>query len=343
MNVTYPVVDDEILDFCRDKRAVLLVEEGQPDYIEQNLNAILRRNGVDTALHGKGMLPVAGEYTSAAVTTGIAEFLRLVLPDAIQHEPALLRDRSDPASPFAPRVAAEVVQARRPGLCTGCPERPIFSGMKLAERETGEHHVSADIGCHLFAINAPFELGATTMGYGLGSAGAAALSAPGRRAAHGRVHGRRRLLAQRPDQRRRQRRVQQVRPAARGRRQRLRRRDRRPGPPLLPGRQPDALDPAPDREGGPRRRRRVGEDDRRHLRRRPRSATRSSRRSRPRRPGPKVSSCRASASSTASAGSSRRCARRSRRASASPASASASTPRRAPATTPASASPAARR
>jgi indolepyruvate ferredoxin oxidoreductase alpha subunit len=179
MNVTYPVVDDEILEFCSGKRAVLLVEEGQPDYIEQNLNTILRRNGVDTALHGKDMLPVAGEYSSAAVTGGIAEFLRAVLPEAIEHEPALLRDRDDAASPFAPRVAAEVVQARPPGLCTGCPERPIFSGMKLAERETGEHHVSADIGCHLFAINAPFELGATTMGYGLGSAGAAALSAPG--------------------------------------------------------------------------------------------------------------------------------------------------------------------
>src|SRR5262249_46354900 len=39
--------------------------------------------------------------------------------------------------------------------------------------------VSADIGCHLFSINAPFHLGATTMGYGLGSASGAALSAPG--------------------------------------------------------------------------------------------------------------------------------------------------------------------
>ena len=103
MNVTYPLVDDEILEFCRDKRAVLLVEEGQPDYIEQNLNAILRRGGVDIALHGKGMLPVAGEYTSAAVTRGVAEFLRTVLPEAIEHEPSLLRDRDDPASPFAPR------------------------------------------------------------------------------------------------------------------------------------------------------------------------------------------------------------------------------------------------
>ena len=178
MNVTYPVVDGEIVEFCRDKRAVLLVEEGQPDYLEQNLNAILRRNAIDTALHGKDMLPVAGEYASAVVTRGVAEFLGRYRPDAIEHVPSLLRERDDVDSPFAPRVAPEVVKPRLPGLCTGCPERPIFSGMKLAERETGEHHVSADIGCHLFAINAPFDIGATTMGYGLGSAGAAALSAP---------------------------------------------------------------------------------------------------------------------------------------------------------------------
>jgi indolepyruvate ferredoxin oxidoreductase alpha subunit len=68
------------------------------------------------------------------------------------------------------------MRQRPPGLCTGCPERPIFSALKLAERETGQHHISADIGCHLFAINEPFNLGATTMGYGLGSAGAAALN-----------------------------------------------------------------------------------------------------------------------------------------------------------------------
>jgi indolepyruvate ferredoxin oxidoreductase, alpha subunit len=176
MNVTYPVVDDEILDFCADKRAVLLVEEGQPDYIEQNLNAILRRAGSPVDLHGKGMLPVAGEYTSAAVTRGLANFLRQYQPDLITREPALLLEDSDPASPFASPVDAEAVLPRPPGLCTGCPERPIFSGLKLAERETGAHHVSADIGCHLFAINAPFDLGATTMGYGLGSAGAAALN-----------------------------------------------------------------------------------------------------------------------------------------------------------------------
>lgn len=55
--------------------------------------------------------------------------------------------------------------------------------MKLVERELGPHHVSADIGCHLFSILPPFNLGNTTMGYGLGAAGAAALNAPaGKRA-----------------------------------------------------------------------------------------------------------------------------------------------------------------
>jgi indolepyruvate ferredoxin oxidoreductase, alpha subunit len=176
MNVAYPVVDDEVIEFCQGKRAVLLLEEGQPDYIEQNLNAILRRADVPTALHGKDMLAVAGEYTSTVVTRGVNEFLQRYLPDVVTHQPALLRDPDDPASPTAPRVASDVVQPRPPGLCTGCPERPIFSGLKLAERETGKHHVSADIGCHLFAVNAPFDLGATTMGYGLGSAGASALN-----------------------------------------------------------------------------------------------------------------------------------------------------------------------
>jgi len=176
MNVTYPVVDDEIVDFCQGKRAVLLIEEGQPDYIEQNLHAILRRRGLDTALHGKDMLPMAGEYTTAAVTRGLTTFLDRYRPDLVGARPSLLLPAGDPASPFATRVDGRAIQARPPGLCTGCPERPIFAALKLAERQTGQHHVSADIGCHLFSINAPFDLGATTMGYGLGSAAAAALN-----------------------------------------------------------------------------------------------------------------------------------------------------------------------
>jgi len=48
--------------------------------------------------------------------------------------------------------------------------------MKLVEKELGPHHVSADIGCHLFSILPPFNIGATTMGYGLGPAAASAFN-----------------------------------------------------------------------------------------------------------------------------------------------------------------------
>jgi indolepyruvate ferredoxin oxidoreductase alpha subunit len=40
----------------------------------------------------------------------------------------------------------------------------------------GPHHVAADIGCHLFSILPPFNIGTTTMGYGLGPASAAAFN-----------------------------------------------------------------------------------------------------------------------------------------------------------------------
>src|SRR5262249_13883437 len=51
MNVTYPLIDDELVAFCRAKRAVLMIEEGQPDYIEQALHKILRKADVATNIH----------------------------------------------------------------------------------------------------------------------------------------------------------------------------------------------------------------------------------------------------------------------------------------------------
>ena len=67
---------------------------------------------------------------------------------------------------------------RPAGFCTGCPERPIFSALTLAQETLGQHHISCDIGCHLFSILPPFNLGATTMGYGLGASSAAAFNVP---------------------------------------------------------------------------------------------------------------------------------------------------------------------
>jgi indolepyruvate ferredoxin oxidoreductase alpha subunit len=176
LNVTYPLVDDEMKRFCIGKRAVLVIEEGQPDFIEQNLHSILRKADIQTKVYGKGMLPMAGEYTAAAVIRGVLKFVEQYAPQLIDrdHLPAVVRP---PAATPLPVLGLDgQVHPRPPSFCTGCPERPIFTAMKLVERELGPHHVSCDIGCHLFSTLPPFNIGATTMGYGLGWASAAALN-----------------------------------------------------------------------------------------------------------------------------------------------------------------------
>jgi indolepyruvate ferredoxin oxidoreductase alpha subunit len=178
MNVTYPVLDQEVTGFCAARRAVLMIEEGQPDYLEQNVNSVLRKAGIATALHGKDMLPVAGEYTAAAMLKGILRFVERYAPHLLEGVtlPAAAVPVTAGSKPFPVAVVDQQVHGRPPSFCTGCPERPIFTALKLVERELGQHHISADIGCHLFSILPPFNMGATTMGYGLGAAGAAAFN-----------------------------------------------------------------------------------------------------------------------------------------------------------------------
>ncbi|MBU2286008.1 MAG: indolepyruvate ferredoxin oxidoreductase subunit alpha, partial [Gammaproteobacteria bacterium] len=192
MNVAYPVIDSEVVRFCEGKRAVLLVEEGQPNFVEQNISDILRRAGSTTALHGKDMLAVAGEYTAAEVLKGTRAFCErydklepLAVAAPVRKVIALTEVAATgvDSAPEPSQPLGASVHARPPGFCTGCPERPIFSAMKLVERELGPHHVSADIGCHLFSILPPFHIGNTTMGYGLGGAAASAMNVPaGKRA-----------------------------------------------------------------------------------------------------------------------------------------------------------------
>jgi indolepyruvate ferredoxin oxidoreductase alpha subunit len=160
MNVTYPLVPDEVMAFCNSKSRVLIVEEGQPAYIEDAVLAMLRRHDVPgVKVSGKDVLPLAGEYTGEVVLTGIARFMG--------KEDCLGSIKS-----LKQKAAALLsgLPARPPGFCVGCPERPVFSAMKVLEKETGAFHVSADIGCHLFSTLPPFNLGNTVLGYGLGLA-----------------------------------------------------------------------------------------------------------------------------------------------------------------------------
>ena len=175
LNVTYPLVDEEVVSFCSGKSAIVVVEEGQPEFIEQALNTLLRRRDINTRISGKDVFPMAGEYTATVMQKGLLGFLERHAPRLLGNRPPL-PDPSPVLNSWQVQALANVVPPRPPGFCTGCPERPIFAAMKLVEQELGQHHVSADIGCHLFSILPPFNIGATTMGYGLGPAAASAFN-----------------------------------------------------------------------------------------------------------------------------------------------------------------------
>jgi indolepyruvate ferredoxin oxidoreductase, alpha subunit len=176
LNVTYPLISHEFLAFCDGKEAVLVVEEGQPEFIEQQLGSYLYRAGSQVKLYGKGVLPMAGEYTGQVMLDGVTAFLKAAGPQML---PGQVRapNYDGPAIPDLSRT----VPIRPPGFCTGCPERPIFAAMKLVEKELGKHQISADIGCHLFGALPPFEIGGATMGFGLGPAANGAFDAGGER------------------------------------------------------------------------------------------------------------------------------------------------------------------
>jgi indolepyruvate ferredoxin oxidoreductase alpha subunit len=176
LNVTYPLVPDEFLEFAKGKDHLLVIEEGQPEFIEQALGSMLYRAQGTARLHGKGAFPMAGEYTGTVMMQGIEAFLKAAAPGML---PAAVRapNMDRPAVPDL----SKTVPIRPPGFCTGCPERPIFAAMKLVEKQLGKHQIAADIGCHLFGSLPPFEIGGATMGYGLGPAANGAFDGGGER------------------------------------------------------------------------------------------------------------------------------------------------------------------
>ena len=175
LNVVYPVVPEEIAAFAGSKAALLVLEEGQPEFIEQEIATILRRADLQTKLHGKDCLQMAGDYTAELMVRGLVRFLA-------KHAPHL--DLSAGSSWLGSvqgtrEKAAALLGAlpqRPPAFCVGCPERPVFSAMKLVAQDIGRPHVSMDVGCHAFASFEPFSQGNTLLGYGMSLASAAGVT-----------------------------------------------------------------------------------------------------------------------------------------------------------------------
>jgi indolepyruvate ferredoxin oxidoreductase alpha subunit len=180
LNALHPLVPEELIGFLRGKSHVFVVEEGMPNYIERELKALAHEAKLDVEIHGKELLSPHGEYVPALVVGGLRKFFTLAPPSmttvtAIEDRYAALTAHAEKARGFLPQP----VDKRPPSFCTGCPERPVFSAMKILRAkspEIGDTHVSADIGCHTFSTQAPFNVGNSVLGYGMGLASSSAVA-----------------------------------------------------------------------------------------------------------------------------------------------------------------------
>jgi indolepyruvate ferredoxin oxidoreductase alpha subunit len=180
LNVLHPLVPEELIAFLRDKRRVLVVEEGMPNYVEQTLKALAHDERLDVEIRGKDLLSPHGEYVPQLVIGGLRKFLAAsptatIAPGAVEaryeatfgHQAGIRAALPDP------------VAKRPPSFCTGCPERPLFSAMKILKAQdpsTGDTHVAHDIGCSTFSTQAPFNVGNSVLGYGMGLASDSAVA-----------------------------------------------------------------------------------------------------------------------------------------------------------------------
>jgi indolepyruvate ferredoxin oxidoreductase alpha subunit len=159
----YPIVESEVAQFLADKERVLIVEEGMPNLLEKEIRAIAQANGLRTKILGKEIIPKAGEVSYETVVGGLSKFFEVTI-DIKGEIPGL------------------EIPERRPTFCTGCPERPIFSAIKILKRQIPEARFlfSSDIGCYALGGLPPFNFKGSVTGMGTGMASGSALSRVGK-------------------------------------------------------------------------------------------------------------------------------------------------------------------
>ena len=173
LNIVHPLIPDEVISYAKKFKALLVIEEGQPQYIEQELGLLFHKEKIEVSLAGKDVLPMAGEYTSEVIHKGVFNFIKKYIPDFSNFSNLDYNTEIDQLREKVSSSLGEVVPPRPPGFCTGCPERPFFSALKMIEKDTGKIHISTDIGCHSFATFPPFSFGQSILGYGMSLAASA--------------------------------------------------------------------------------------------------------------------------------------------------------------------------
>lgn len=177
LNVTYPMVPDQLVEFMQDKDSVLIVEEGMPNLIEEQIRSVAQRAKLHTDIFGKDVLSPESEYSPERIVPGLTDFL--TSSSSSETRSGFVKERYEAIEKHKEEAATflrQHVTSRNPVFCTGCPERPVFTAIKILEEEYGKSYYAADIGCYSMSAMPPFNMSNSITGMGIGLSSAGALS-----------------------------------------------------------------------------------------------------------------------------------------------------------------------
>lgn len=162
----YPFPEGMGRDFLLGLADALVVEELEP-VIERSLIGLTGPVAADaymincpTVVHGRldGTTPVAGEYSTELLVRVIARFFGM---------PELADDVLAGGEEGWETAPAELLVARPPVLCAGCPHRASFMTVKEAVGRRRAVY-TGDIGCYTMGCNAPLNTTDTCLCMGAG-------------------------------------------------------------------------------------------------------------------------------------------------------------------------------
>jgi indolepyruvate ferredoxin oxidoreductase alpha subunit len=170
----YPMPEKLTQQFLKSVPEVVVVEELEP-FVEDSVRVIAQRLGINVKIHGKDVIPLAGELGSRVVAEALSK-LTGVKPPVDFASIDKLREETSALLPLRP-----------PTMCAGCPHRASAYAINIAARRyqqaTGKEPVkTGDIGCYALAANPPLNSDdvAICMGgaFGLGNGFAHVLDVP---------------------------------------------------------------------------------------------------------------------------------------------------------------------
>lgn len=158
---SYPLNENQLLPFLKDRKSVIVVEEKR-DFLESEIKNLIQRNKLSLEVLGK-LFPMNGHFIEGFPAYGGLSY-ELIYKNLIRALD-LLKSQGEEVhcekSSYSPVELDLLLPKRLPTFCPGCPHRETLSIMKDVRKSLAGKDVNlishGDVGCYSLSFLEPFK------------------------------------------------------------------------------------------------------------------------------------------------------------------------------------------